>query len=249
VTPDVGGDGITTVLLADPLPTSFEAEVLFNADDATAERASNAFLIFDYQSPTNFKFAGAYIGIDEWLIGHRDASGWVTDLFASGPIDANTDYTMRVEVHQGGLVQLFAGGVLQATVLFVDDPTDGEVGIGTKNAITRFDDYSLLALGGTQSIALGPAVAPPATGGPRFATPGDGDLAARAFGFGHAAMDGDWRVAPAVRAWQSGNVRAVKGPVSLAGAKDRALDEWGESGGFPGWMLPGIDSLTASPLV
>ena len=39
---------------------------------------SNGFVIFDYQAPTNFKFAGAFVGIQQWVIGHRDVTGWHT---------------------------------------------------------------------------------------------------------------------------------------------------------------------------
>jgi hypothetical protein len=249
VTPPIGSDGISTVVLAEPLPAAFEAEVTFNAEDATAEQASNAFIIFDYQSPTNFKFAGAYIGIDEWLIGHRDATGWVTDTHVSFPIDPNTDYTMLVEVDSNGIVQLYSDGVLRVSLQYSENLIDGATGIGTKNAITRFDDYSLRETGGLQAMALGTTVASTAIDTPLFATSGDRDLAANAFGFGNAAMDGSLRVAAAVRGSQIGNMQAVTEPSFVGRARDRIFDELGGSSGLPGWMFPEVNRLAASLLV
>ena len=44
-------------------------------------RWSNAFIVFDYQSPTDFKFAGAFVGVDRWAIGHSadNANGYNND--------------------------------------------------------------------------------------------------------------------------------------------------------------------------
>jgi hypothetical protein len=249
VSPPVGSDGISTVVLAEPLPAAFEAEVAFNANDATAEQASNAFFIFDYQSPTNFKFAGAYVGIDEWLIGHRDATGWVTDTHVSFSIDPNTDYTMLLEIGPNGLVKLHSDGELRVSLQYSENLLDGATGIGTKNAITRFDDYALREAGGMAAVALVSMVDSPATVTPRYATPGDGDFAENLAGFGYAAVDGLQRVAPALRGSPSGNVRAVAAPYFIGRAKDRVFDELGESGGLPGWMFPEVNRLSASLIV
>ena len=36
----------------------------------------NAFLVFDYRDPSNFKYAGMYDGGDKWVIGKRVNGGY-----------------------------------------------------------------------------------------------------------------------------------------------------------------------------
>ena len=40
---------------------------------------ANAYVIFDYFSPTDFKFAGIDVSTNKIVIGHRTAAGWVID--------------------------------------------------------------------------------------------------------------------------------------------------------------------------
>ncbi len=142
IVPQPNGDGITTAVLSDPLSANVEFEATFNADGASSGRLSNAFLIFDYVSATDFKFAGAYVGIDQWLIGHRNASGWVTDAFVDGSIDAQTDYALRVTLESDGTATLFVGNEEHLWFSFGESLTNGEIGIGTTNALARFDDVA-----------------------------------------------------------------------------------------------------------
>ena len=77
VVPEIDADGVSTLRIADPLPADSKSQPCMNADDVTTGRLSNGLVIFDYQSPTDFKFAGAYVGSNRWLIGHRTSSLWV----------------------------------------------------------------------------------------------------------------------------------------------------------------------------
>ncbi|MCI0376699.1 MAG: S8 family serine peptidase [Gemmataceae bacterium] len=144
VAPDVGQDGVSTLLLSHALPANLEVRATINAEDATAQFLSNAFILFDYVGPTDFKFAGAYTGSDQWLIGHRDATGWVTDAFVSAPINASTDYQIRLVVENGTMATLFVNGVPYLAREYTGSLTDGQVGLGTRNAISRFDDFAAL---------------------------------------------------------------------------------------------------------
>ena len=36
-------------------------------------------MIFDYFSPTDFKFAGIDVALNKVVVGHRTAQGWVID--------------------------------------------------------------------------------------------------------------------------------------------------------------------------
>jgi hypothetical protein len=145
VVPTVGQDAISTLLIEDPLPTDLELQTTINADPGTSNFLSNAFVIFDYQGPTDFKFAGAYVGANKWLIGHRTASAWVMLNSAASTINTLTDYDLRVVIENDSYVTLYANGVQQVTHSFSESLTDGEVGLGTRNAISRFDDLLVAA--------------------------------------------------------------------------------------------------------
>jgi hypothetical protein len=142
VTPTVNEDGISTLQLS-ALPSELQLSAVVNMNDAGGGYFSNAFLIFDYQSPTDFKFAGAYAGSNQWLIGHRTAAGWTTDAVTVGTIDPLTDYTLSVSIQQDGAVMLFADGVERISHQFAGSLTDGDVGLGVRNAVSRFDNFTV----------------------------------------------------------------------------------------------------------
>jgi hypothetical protein len=154
VTPAANADGISTFVIG-ALPARVEIGAVINADAASAGRFSNALVIFDYQGPTDFKFAGAYVGSDQWLIGHRNSSGWITDVAASAVIDPLTDYALRVTIDNDGAATLYADGAARVSFRFSGSLTDGAVGLGASNALARFDDFSV------QEIAAPPPAALP----------------------------------------------------------------------------------------
>ena len=57
-------------------PTTVQVQATINAGKPTGGYKSNAFMIFDYQSPTDFKFACVNISNDKLEMGYRDADGW-----------------------------------------------------------------------------------------------------------------------------------------------------------------------------
>jgi hypothetical protein len=157
VTPAAGGgDGISLLPSAGGLPSALDLTVTYNADPASGGRLSYAFLIFDYQSPTDFKFAGCYVGSGQWIIGHRTASGWYTDAVFNSSISALTDYTIKLELDDTGMARLFVAGVLRVSYNYNSSLTDGGLGVGTRNAIARFDDVIVRDLSpqpGTQTAS------------------------------------------------------------------------------------------------
>ena len=70
-----------------------------NADKDRAGWHSNAFLIFDYQSPTDFKFAGVNPMINKLQMGHRTADGWVVEVQNNMFLRADTDYNMLLALN------------------------------------------------------------------------------------------------------------------------------------------------------
>ena len=62
---------------------------------------ANAYIIFDYQSPTDFKFAGIDVSNDKIVLGHRTAAAWVVDKQAANVhLKADTYYNLLVAVNE-----------------------------------------------------------------------------------------------------------------------------------------------------
>ncbi|KAA5540912.1 S8 family serine peptidase [Roseiconus nitratireducens] len=136
------GDALSTLNLAEALPSDLDFRATVAVQQPTSGLYQNAVMIFDYQSPTNFKFAGAYAGTDQWVIGQR-TSQWVTLASAGAAVDVGVDYDLRLVIQAGNQVALYANGALQTTYAFSGSVTDGAIGLGTWNALARFDDVSL----------------------------------------------------------------------------------------------------------
>ena len=141
-----GSDAITTLQLAQPLPDNLELAVTVSADPPSSEYLTNAFVIFDYHGPTDFKFAGGYMGVDQWVIGHRTADDWVTDAWVWAPLDPLNDYQLGVRITGDSQITLSADGMPVLTHTYADSLTDGDLGLGTKNAVARYDDLRVRAL-------------------------------------------------------------------------------------------------------
>jgi hypothetical protein len=137
----VGGDEVSLLQVSGALPDSLELDVTMNAAAATGSNFSNGFAIFDYQSPTNFKFAGAFIGLQEWVVGHRDANGWEIDALLNDPtITAGTDYGLTVLL-QGDQATLLVNGMSKVTYAYTT-AFSGSVGVGTQNSVSQFDNLA-----------------------------------------------------------------------------------------------------------
>jgi subtilisin family serine protease len=139
---------VTTLDLGEPLPDQFEIETTLRADEGRLEffgfvlrnHLTNGVVVFDYHDPEDFKFAGADMDGDRWIIGHRNASGWSVDAAVGDVLDADTDYRVRVAVTDSGEVHLEADGLAKLTHQFSDNLADGDVGLGARDSTTHFDD-------------------------------------------------------------------------------------------------------------
>ena len=132
---------ISLLQVEEQLPLNMDVRVTFNADPIAGTRWSNAFIVFDYKSPTDFKFAGAFVGIDHWTIGRMTARGYVMDAAVSERIDANVDYDLHLQI-EGNSVTLNVGGVEKVGHIFDETLNDGELGLVTLKGNCRFDDFS-----------------------------------------------------------------------------------------------------------
>ncbi|MCA9041577.1 MAG: hypothetical protein KDA65_14585 [Planctomycetaceae bacterium] len=138
-----GNFGLGVALLDNqsPLPTKFE----FAADIASYQGAglwNDSFLVFDYQGPNDFKYAGMFTGQDEWIIGHYQGN-WGNRL-ATAPRElyTNTEYTLHLKL-DGDHVGLFVNGLPVADATFTSGIGNGKVGMAGYNSRTSFDNISI----------------------------------------------------------------------------------------------------------
>src|SRR5262249_15018379 len=68
-------DAISVLQRAEPLPAEFVVELTAQATLQPGFH-SNAFVIFDYRGPSDFKYAGFRVLAKQWAIGQRLPSGW-----------------------------------------------------------------------------------------------------------------------------------------------------------------------------
>jgi Ca2+-binding RTX toxin-like protein len=141
-----GGEVIGLYPLDTLQPIYSEILVTINADKDKAGSKSNGYVLFDYQGPENFKFAGVDVGIDKLQIGHRDASGWVIDKQAPVQMKANTDYDLTVVLF-GSQATIYVNENQDVSFDFNEALNDGGlIGLGSDNATVRFDDLQVQTL-------------------------------------------------------------------------------------------------------
>ena len=138
-------DQVSLMLLGDQLPTYSELLATVNTNKAKAGVKSNAYIIFDYQSATNFKYAGIDTALGKVQIGQRTANGW-TDLAQSNlQLDSGVDHQLTVLLDRSN-VSLLINGAVQQTYKFAAAVNTGMVGVGASNSFTRFDNVKVLVL-------------------------------------------------------------------------------------------------------
>ncbi|MDP6636788.1 MAG: CotH kinase family protein, partial [Phycisphaerae bacterium] len=143
VTPaSIGDDTVATIDLPLALPIDYVLQAEIKAVAAAGGYASNAMLIFDYQSPTNFKFAGASVSGAQWRIGHRNSGGWIVDASLGAAIQADTNYALKLSV-QNDIATLSVDGEALLSHEFIGVLNDGSLGVGTDNAVGSFDKIAV----------------------------------------------------------------------------------------------------------
>ena len=151
----LGGDAVAVYHVGDQLPGYFEVLASVSAMKPTSGWKANSYIIFDYQSETDFKFAGLDVSISKLVMGHRDASGWHIDEQAAikGGVKAGVTYNLLLAVngvnatlvldnkdvfshtYQPRVVEGYAYGL-----------NWGMVGVGSNNARGSFDNIRIQVL-------------------------------------------------------------------------------------------------------
>jgi hypothetical protein len=130
------------------LPTYFEVAATINAIKPTAGFKANAYIVFDYVSPTNFKFAGLNLSTNKIEIGQRTATGWQVLNSINLMMKAGTEYNVLLAVN-GNAVTFMVNNKHSLSHAFTprsdaDGFTyairDGMFGLGGDNARARIDN-------------------------------------------------------------------------------------------------------------
>lgn len=143
-------DGGNSIVLIDNDALPFTTETRFYATlraDAVGNQFQNGFIIFDYQSPNDFKYAAAWAGADRWSIGHFLDGQWNDQVTLEEPIAEGAALDLQVQIQQDHVTLLVAGETKLAHQF--DSAVDGgSLGLGTFNAQSRFDQVAVLQLHG-----------------------------------------------------------------------------------------------------
>jgi len=148
------GDAVSVFYVDEVLPGYFEITATVNADKPTGGYKSNAYIIFDYQSPTDFKFAGINVSTNKLVMGHRTADGWIIDEQTPARLKPNRDYNVLLSIN-GSVATLVVNNVELFTHVYetrvdiygvVHGVSDGMVGIGAENSTARVDNLRVQVL-------------------------------------------------------------------------------------------------------
>jgi hypothetical protein len=144
VTPaSIGADSIAIIDLTEALQSNYVLEAEINAAAAGGGYLSNAMLIFDYHSPTDFKFAGGSVNSGRWHIGHYSGGAWIIDAFVNDTILAGKNYDLKLDVQSTVATLVVDGATVLSHEYLGQALSDGELGIGTDNAVSSFDNVGV----------------------------------------------------------------------------------------------------------
>jgi Ca2+-binding RTX toxin-like protein len=149
----LGGDAAAVFYHDEYLPIYYELSAQVAIDKATAGWDGNSFVIFDYFSPTDFKYAGINQKTNKLELGHRTAAGWIVDAQSPLKVWDNKFYAMLVAVN-GTAVTVNIDGTKAFTYVFDARMLNGEavglnkgmVGVGSSNSRGYYDNVKIQVL-------------------------------------------------------------------------------------------------------
>ncbi len=151
----LGSDAVSVFHVGDALPGYFELQASVMAIKPTAGWKANSYMIFDYQSKDDFKFAGLDVSINKLVMGHRDATGWHVDEQAPVPGGVKSGKYFNLLLAVNGLnatLVLNNSDVFSHTYQprvvdgFSYGLNWGLVGVGSDNARGAFDNIQVQIL-------------------------------------------------------------------------------------------------------
>ncbi len=157
----LGQDAVAVWYHDQYLPVYFEVVSRIRIVKPTGGWNANAYVIFDYFAPDDFKFAGLNDSTNKLEVGYRDASGWhVTAQSAiQGGVRYDKWYDLLIAVN-GVTVTVVLDGTSYFTHAFSPRIIDGEsyglnkglLGFGSNNSRGLFDNMTLQILPPTLTL-------------------------------------------------------------------------------------------------
>ncbi len=149
----LGQDAAAVFYVDDYLPIYYEISASVKTQKPTAGWKANAYIIFDYFSPTDFKFTGIDISTNKLVMGQRDASGWHVLAQGNKQMKGNTYYNLLVTVN-GTTATLLVDNQSVFTYTYAPRYLDGVayglnkgmVGMGSDNARGSYDNVRVQVL-------------------------------------------------------------------------------------------------------
>ena len=146
----LGQDAVSVFFVDQYVPSYYEVLAILNAVKPTGGYKSNAYILFDYQSETDFKFAGINVSTNKLEIGHRDETGWIVDIqgAATSSLKSNTNYNVFLSVN-GTAVTMIVNNNWSLSFTFTPRVdvygithglNEGMVGLGANNSKARIDN-------------------------------------------------------------------------------------------------------------
>ena len=156
-------DAVAVYQIGDALPIYFEVAASIKTLKPTAGWNANSYIIFDYVTYQDFKFAGIDVSSNKLVVGHRDSSGWVIDK--QTPFQGKSDQFYSVLLSVNGLAATFtvissstgnAAAGNNTTITFIYQArvfegfsyglNYGLVGFGSNNARGAMDNIAVQVL-------------------------------------------------------------------------------------------------------
>jgi len=157
VSPEVKGEDATAVFhVGEYIPKYYEVKATISTAKPTGGMKANAYLVFDYVSPTDYKFGGFNVSTDKLEMGYVDESGWHVVAQSPAKLKPNTDYEVLIAVN-GLTVTVVVDNLDKSTMTHVfaarvdDDGYSyglnyGLVGLAAQNATARIDNLVVQVL-------------------------------------------------------------------------------------------------------
>jgi len=137
------GDHFVSLLGAGSVSDYLEMNLTVTMAKAGKGTLANSYVIFDYVSPTDFKFAGINQKTRKLEIGQCTENGWIVLSKTSMKFKAGREYTLKLILH-GDTVSLVVNDAKTASHSFGSLVNGGALGLGTHNAQSQFDHVQIV---------------------------------------------------------------------------------------------------------
>ncbi|MDQ3439988.1 MAG: hypothetical protein M3478_06510, partial [Planctomycetota bacterium] len=147
----VGGDAVSLFNADEFVPNYVEVLATINAVKPIGGFKANGYIVFDYQSPTDFKFAGVNVSTNSVEIGHRNGNAWIVDAKVPKQLKVGQDYNLFLAVN-GNAVTLvvdnqttlsFSFAARRDADGFAHTISEGMIGVGGQSAKAQIDNVTL----------------------------------------------------------------------------------------------------------